>query len=255
MQSQFKTRQIFAAIVQVVCLNFPLMSLFLHIRYQNINKEEVSPCQWTWLLSRCRSNRGSMQQPDIWPGPNLKSQYLQCRRKFSALFSWSAQRHAGQVQIIIINKQIEKQENDDYMKKAGELGGNECCSRTRTDKQLRKALTPRTQWWERWHSHGDGWNYSPAELLYKNLEWSRGGNRTFSLAKDSGLSLRFLSYTRQSEKMFWLKVRRKFSAWAELECLWWDVLIVYPTCVPGVVAGCPGQIPGETVGQVEDGPG
>lgn len=28
-----------------------------------------------------------------------------------------------------------------------------------------------------------------------------------------------------------------------------------PTCVPGVVAGSPGQIPGEAVGQVEDGPG
>lgn len=27
------------------------------------------------------------------------------------------------------------------------------------------------------------------------------------------------------------------------------------TCVPGVVAGSPGQIPGEAVGQKEDGPG
>ncbi len=27
------------------------------------------------------------------------------------------------------------------------------------------------------------------------------------------------------------------------------------TCVPGVVAGGPGQIPGEGVGQEEDGPG
>lgn len=55
--------------------------------------------------------------------------------------------------------------------------------------------------------------------------------------------------------MLWLKVRRKFSTGAEQECLRRDVLIVYRTCVPGVVAGRPGQIPGETVGQVEDGPG
>lgn len=82
-----------------------------------------------------------------------------------------------------------------------------------------------------------------------------GRKKTFSLAKDSGLSLRFLSHTRQSEKMLSLKVRRKFSTGAEQECLQQDVLIVYPTCVPGVVAGRPGQIPGETVGQVEDGPG
>lgn len=148
---------------------------------------------------------------------------------------------------MIINKQIERQEDDDYMKKTGKQGGIKSCSSTSST--LRKALTPRTQWWERWHSHGDWWNYSTAEPLYKNLEWKRG-KKTFSLTKDSGLSLRLLSHTRKSEKMLWLKVRRKFSTGAELECLWWDVLIVYPTCVPGVVAGCPGQIPGETVGQV-----
>lgn len=147
---------------------------------------------------------------------------------------------------MIINKQIERQENDDYMKKAGKLGGIESCSRT--SKQLRKALTPRTQWWERWRSHGDWGNYSPAEMLCMNLEWSRGEKKTFSLTKDSGLSRRFLSHTSQCEKMLWLKVRRKFSAGAEQECLRRDVLIVYPTCVPGVVAGRPGKIPGETVG-------
>lgn len=70
---------------------------------------------------------------------------------------------------MIINKQIERQEDDDYMKKTGKLGGIKSCSST-----LRKALTPRTQWWERWHSHGDWWNYSTAEPLYKNLEWKRG---------------------------------------------------------------------------------
>lgn len=103
---------------------------------------------------------------------------------------------------MIINKHIERQENDDVnLKKAVELGGTKSCSRARMDKELRKALTPRTQWWERWRSHGDWWNYSPAEMLYKNLEWSRGAKNTFSLAKDSGHSLRFLSHTRQSEKM------------------------------------------------------
>lgn len=39
------------------------------------------------------------------------------------------------------------------------------------------------------------------------------------------------------------------------QCLQRGMLITYPTCVPGVVAGSPGQIPGEAVGQVKDGPG
>lgn len=34
-----------------------------------------------------------------------------------------------------------------------------------------------------------------------------------------------------------------------------DMPLAYPTCVPGVVAGSPGQIPGKAVAQVKDGPG
>lgn len=33
------------------------------------------------------------------------------------------------------------------------------------------------------------------------------------------------------------------------------ILLPFLTCVPCVVAGCPRQIPGEGVGQIEDSPG
>lgn len=47
---------------------------------------------------------------------------------------------------------------------------------------------------------------------------------------------------------------KEIGAGAE-ECLQRDMLITDPTCVPGVVAGNPRQVPGEAVGQVKDGPG
>lgn len=53
----------------------------------------------------------------------------------------------------------------------------------------KKALTPRTQWQERWCSHGDWWSYSPSEMPYRNLEWKKDKN-TFNPVKKSKLSLK-----------------------------------------------------------------
>ena len=61
-------------------------------------------------------------------------------------------------------------------------------------------LTPRTQWQERWRSHGDWLSYSPSEMPYRNLEW-RINKRTFNRVKKSRLSLRFPSYTQAGEAM------------------------------------------------------
>lgn len=70
-----------------------------------------------------------------------------------------------------------------------------------TKKRTRKTeLTPKTQWQERWCSHGDWWSYFPFEMPYRNLEW-RTDKRTFTAAKKSKLSQRFPSYTQTREAM------------------------------------------------------
>lgn len=70
----------------------------------------------------------------------------------------------------------------------------------------KKTLTPRTQWQEKWRSHGDWWNYSPSEMPYRNLEW-RIDKKTFNPVKKSKLSLRFPSYTKARETMPSLRQR------------------------------------------------
>lgn len=60
-------------------------------------------------------------------------------------------------------------------------------------RQTKRALTPRTQWQARWHSHGDWWSYSPSEMAYRNLEWTTD-KKTFNPVKKSKLSLEFPSY-------------------------------------------------------------